>query len=227
MLNRWPAQLPRCKHSLTHSRCHGYSKYNFHLCEALSIASYLFTVEWTETPLSSPVAHAQRFLMSWLAYMGPMILWLVARRTNHSTIATRQPQSIVREHLFQITSHIHVQNQVQDDMYSGWLMESWVNVDNYFRWLYCTLFSSFWMYMPAMRTSRISLLGLLTSLSGTKHAAFHFVSQSGTHGILRHITSVWATLRQGATNRPDARYLTLYLIVNSFCETVLPLLVVS
>ena len=42
--------------------------------------------EWTEAPLSPPVANAGRFLMSQLVLVGlePTILWLGVRRANHS-----------------------------------------------------------------------------------------------------------------------------------------------
>ncbi len=57
----------------------------------LSITGYLFTGEWTEAPLSSPVAQAGRFVMRQLAYTGsnPRSCSWCVQRANHSTIATQ------------------------------------------------------------------------------------------------------------------------------------------
>ncbi len=54
----------------------------------------LIFADWTEAPLSIPIAHVGRFLMSQLPYIWfePTILWLRVQRTNHSAIATRQLQ---------------------------------------------------------------------------------------------------------------------------------------
>ncbi len=47
--------------------------------------------EWTEAPVSSPVAHARQFLMSQLDYAGlePTILWFGVRCANNSAITTQ------------------------------------------------------------------------------------------------------------------------------------------
>ncbi len=58
---------------------------------SLSIARCSFMAEWTEAPVSSPIARVRQFLMSQRDYAGlePTILWLGVRRANHSAITTQ------------------------------------------------------------------------------------------------------------------------------------------
>ncbi len=73
-----------------------------------SIARYSFTAEWTEAPLSPPVAHSGHFLMSRLALAGlkPTILWLGVQRANHSAITTRRiTKSLANRQKFSICNY--------------------------------------------------------------------------------------------------------------------------